>query len=276
MGTDEANAFYQKLIQCTALSQDCYRAVLKPIDAHYTSFTIKGLPDEYAKVLIDLGIIPVTTENVKFMRVSYPGQMVNFLMRDDCSKFSDMMEAGEATLEEAELAALLEDKRLGDSTALRLLELHNTAFSVAGRKYSEVVQVEIIENYFDITDNNWFLVNFNRRSDPVRQAFIRCMQTHIEELCKAAEVEETIPIPVYAHTLPSMTPEEAKILRQYLPDEKFELVCTTNKKPRFSGSADVGIILEYFKTQGWISIYQRLSSVGYRAFPKQRKPIKTP
>ena len=84
-----------------------------------------------------------------------------------------------------------------------------------------------------------------------------------------------IPIPVYAHTLQSMTPEEAAKLRQYLPDKKFELVCNTNK-PKFPGSEDVRIILEYFKTQGWISSYQLLSSGGYRAFPKQRKLIKTP
>lgn len=276
MGTDEANVFYQKLIQCTALSPDCYRAVLKPIDAHYTPFIIKGLPDEYAKVLIDLGIIPVTAENIKFMRASYPGQMVNFLMQDGCSKFSDMMETGEATLEEAELTALLEDKRLGDSTAMRLLELHNATVPVAGKKYSETVQVEIIENYFDVKDINWFLMNFNRQSDPVRQAFIRCMQKHIEELYKAANTEETIPIPVYAHTLESMTSEEAKKLRQYLPNKKFEMVCTTNKKPRFPGSEDVRTILEYFKAQGWISSYQILPSAEYRAFPKQRKLIKTP
>lgn len=141
---------------------------------------------------------------------------------------------------------------------MRLLELHNATVPVAGKKYSETVQVEIIENYFDVKDINWFLMNFNRQSDPVRQAFIRCMQKHIEELYKAANTEETIPIPVYAHTLESMTSEEAKKLRQYLPNKKFEMVCTTNKKPRFPGSEDVRTILEYFKAQGWISSYQIL------------------
>lgn len=77
-------------------------------------------------------------------------------------------------------------------------------------------------------------------------------------------------------TLPSMTPEEAKILCQYLPDKKFELVCTTNKKPRFPEPEDVHIVLDYFKTQGWISSDQLLPSGGYRAFPKQRKFTKTP
>ena len=66
---------------------------------------------------------------------------------------------------------------------------------------------------------------------------------------------------------------EAKNLRQYLPDKKFELVCTTNKKPKFSGTEDVRIILEYFKTQGWISSYQLLPSGEYQAFSKQRKLI---
>ena len=118
------------------------------------------------------------------------------------------------------------------------------------------------------------MVNFNRRSGPVQQA--HCIQTHIKELCNAAETEETIPVPVYAYTIQSMTLEEAKELRQYPPDKRFELVCTTNKKPRFPGSEDVSVILKSFKVQGWISSYQLLPSDGYRAFPKQRKPIKTP
>lgn len=202
--------------------------------------------------------------------------MANFLIQDKCVKLSDMMEAGETNLEDTELAALLEDERLGDSTALRLLELHGKTVSAAGKKYSEAVQMKIIENYFDVEDINWFLVNRDRQSGPVQQAFIHCIQTHIKELCNAVETEETIPIPVYAYTLQSLTPEEAKELRQYLPDKKFELVCTTNKKPRFPGSEDVCVILEYFKAQGWISSYQLLPSGGYWAFPKQRKPIKTP
>ena len=276
MGEDKASALYEKLIRCTALALDRYRMLLKPIGAHYTSFSIKGLPDEYVEILIELGIIAVTAENVKFMRASYPGQMANFLIQDKCAKLSDMMEAGEASLEDTELAALLEDERLGDSAALRLLELHGKTVSVAGKKYSEAVQMKIIENYFDVEDVNWFLVNFDCQSGPVQQAFIHCIQTHIKELCNAVETEETIPIPVYAYTLQSLTPKETKELRQYLPDKKFELVCTTNKKPRFPGLEDVRVILEYFKTQGWISSYQLLPSGGYRAFPKQRKPIKTP
>lgn len=276
IGTDEASIFYRKLIQCTELSEDRYYAVLKPFGVHYDVFTVKGLPDEYAEILIRLGIIAVTAENVKFMRTSYPNQVVDFLMQDKCGKFVDMVEKGETSLEKAELTSLLEDKRLGESAAVRLLELHDAALPVAGKKYSETVQVKIIENYFEMKDINWFLMNFNHQSASVCKAFICCMQEHIKELCNATETEEMIPIPVYAHALQSMTPEEAKKLRQYLPDKKFELVCSTNKKPKFPGTEDVRIILEHFKTQGWISSYQLLSSGGYRAFPKQRKLIKTP
>lgn len=73
--------------------------------------------------------------------------MANFLIQDKCAKLADMMEAGEASLEDTELAALLEDERLGDSVALRLLELHGKTVSAAGKKYSEAVQMKIIENY---------------------------------------------------------------------------------------------------------------------------------
>ena len=236
---------------------------------------MEGLPAEYVKILTELGIIAVTSENVKFMRTAYSDQMVNFLMQDKCDKYVDLIEKGEASIEKTELIALLEDKRLGNSTALRLLELHGGTLSVAGKKYSETIQVKIIESYFDVKDINWLLMNFSCQPVPVCEVFIRCMQEHIEDLCNAVETEELIPIPVYAYALQSMTPMEAKKLRQYLPDKEFELVCTTNKKPKFSGTEDVRIILEYFKTQGWISSYQLLPSGKYQAFSKQRKLVTT-
>ena len=275
IGTDEANIFYRKLIQCTNLSKNRYYAMLKPFGVQCDVFTVKELPDEYVEVLIELKIIAVTAENVEFMRTAYPNHMVNFLMQDECNKFADMIEKGEASLEETELSTLLEDKRLGDNMAVRLLELYGGTLPVAGKKYSETIQVKVIESYFDVKDINWFLINFNQQSVPVRKAFICCMQEHIKELYKAAETEELIPIPVYAYALQSMDPAEAEKLRQYLPDKKFELVCSTNRKPKFSGTEDVRIILEYFKTQGWISSYQLLPSGEYQAFSKQRKLVTT-
>lgn len=272
MGEDSASVLYQKLIQCTSLSTERYRAILKPIGAHYDVFTTKGLPNEYLEIVIELGIIAVTSENIDFMRSSYPNQLANLLMRDRGRKVAAMADKGEVTLEAAELSALLEDKRMEDGTAMRLLASQNETLSVAGKKYSEAVRVKIIEDFFDVQDLNWFLLNFDRQSDPVKSAFLRCVQGHIEELCKAVETEEAIPISVYAHTLQAMTPAEAVRLRKYLPSQKFELACTTNKKPRLPGGEDVGIILEYFKANGWISSYQLLPSGEYQVFSKQRKP----
>jgi len=273
MGEDSASVFYQKLIQCTSLSAERYRVILKPIGAHYDVFTVKGLPDEYVEIVIELGIIAVTSEKMDFMRSSYPNQLVNFLLQDRGGKLIKMAENAEIDLKTAELTALLEDKRLADSTAIRLLDLQKETLSIVGKKYSAAVQVKIIGDFFDVGDINWFLLNFDRQNASVKAAFLRCMQEHIEELCEAVEAEEIIPISVYAHALQAITPAEAMKLRQYLPNKQFELACTTNKKPKFPGTEKVRTILEYFKTNGWISSYQLLPSGRYQAFSKQRKPV---
>lgn len=80
IGEDEANVFYKKLIQCTKLSENRYRAMLDLLNRQYNVFTVEDLPAEYVEILIGLRIIAVTAENVKFMRTSYPDQTVNFLM----------------------------------------------------------------------------------------------------------------------------------------------------------------------------------------------------
>lgn len=271
IGKEEVNAFYSKLIRCTNLSIERYQMILKPLGAHYDSFAIDDLPDEYVQVLIKLGIIAMTAKNVKFMRLTYPKQMVNFILQDRCKKFIALIKKNEVAIEKAELANLLEDKRFDSGMADRILELYDGTLPLENKKYSEAIQVRIIENYFDVGDINWFLLNYNRQTPRIQTAFLHCVQNHIEELCEAAKAEEQIPIPVYAYTLQAMQPEEAKTLRQYLPDPNYELVCITNRKPTFPGAEDVKTILEYFKKQGWISSYQLQLSGRYKAFSKQKK-----
>lgn len=271
MNREKANAFYSKLIRCTDLSIERYRDLLRPIGARYDSFSIDDIPGEYIQVLVELGIIAMTAKNVKFLRSTYPKQMVNFILRDKCRKFIALIKKNEVVIEKAELTNLLEDKRVDSSIADRILALYEGTLPLENKKYPETIKVRIIEEFFDEKDINWFLLNYDHQVPRVQSAFLHCIQNHIEELCKAAEVEGRIPVPVYAHVLSAMQPKDAKILRQYLPDPNYELVCTSNKKPTFPGLEDVKTILEYFKKQGWISSYQLLLSGRYKAFSKQRK-----
>lgn len=273
IGEVERNNLYKKLIQCNELSADRYRAILKPISAYYSSFVIKDIPDAHVKILIELGIIAVTAQNVEFMRESYSNQVVDFLMFDKGNKFVTMVEASEVKLDKAELVAMLEDKRMENGIAMRLLDQYDGNLPVAGRKYSEAIQIRILESFLSTDDINWFLNNFNRLANPIRKTFLNCMQGRIGDLCTAVEEENLIPISVYAHCLQSMDATDAVKLRQYLPNKNFELVCTSNKKPRFPKSEEIRIILEYFQAHGWISSYRQLESGEYKAFSKQQKSI---
>lgn len=271
LGKTEANILYSKLIQCDALSTDRYREILRPIDAHYTSFSIKNLPNAHVKILIELGIIAVTAQNIEFMRGSYSEHVVDFLMFDGGSNFAAMVEASEVKLNMAELAAMLEDKRMKNGIAMRLLDQYDGTLPATGRKYSEAVQIRILESFLAADDINWFLINFNRLSGPVRKTFLHCMQERIEDLCTAAEAEKLIPIPVYAQCLQTMTEADALKLRQYLPDQSFEFVCTSDKNVRFPNSEEVQTILQYFQVHGWISNYRQLKSGEYKAFSNKQK-----
>lgn len=67
--------------------------------------------------------------------------------------------------------------------------------------------------------------------------------------------------------------EDLRDLREYLPNPDFEAVCTTNQKPKFSGTEENRVILDYFKKQEWISSYQKLTDGRYQAFSTQKKLI---
>ncbi len=182
IGTDETNVLYRKLIQCTKLSLDSYQAILEPIGASYTAFSIKDIPDEYMTVVIRLGIIKVTAENIKFMRTTYPEKVIDFLLQDGGDAFVDLIENSSMSVEKAELVGLLEDKRTERSAAVRLIDSYNGPISIADKKYPEAIQVKIIEDSYDVKDTNWLLNHYDQQTTTVQEAFIRHVQTHPDEL----------------------------------------------------------------------------------------------
>lgn len=70
-----------RLLECTKLSLNRYRAVWATMGIYYTSLSTTTLTDEYISILIDLGIIAVTTDNVAYIRQLYPNFMTDFLLR---------------------------------------------------------------------------------------------------------------------------------------------------------------------------------------------------
>ncbi len=273
LGDEAAVVFLKKLICCTDLAIEQYRAVLRPIRTSYSSFGITGLTEEYIAAVIELGFISMTGENLNFIRSYYPNHVIQFLMQNNGVSAVEFVEQSEGELNSEEIRGLLESKNFRFSTARRLMKACRKPISIEDLKCSDEICAAIVENNFNENDIQWIFVNYDQLKSLTRQAFLKAVKLYGRDVYDAALSEEKIPEEVYAAMIEELDPEDLCDLRKYLPNPDFEAVCTTNQKPKFSGTEENRVILDYFKKQEWISSYQKLTDGRYQAFSTQKKLI---
>ena len=271
LGEDESKMLLRKLLQCNALPLKAYRAVLQPIKAYYDSFAVTGLTGEYIAVVIELGFIRVTGENLNFIRNYYPNHVIQFLMQNNGVSAVELVEQSEGELTSEEIRGMLESKNFRFSTTKRLMKACGKPISIENLKCSDEVCAAIVENYFNENDIPWILVRYDELGPKTKQIFLETVKSHRRVLYNAAVDEGKIPEAVYATMIQELNPEDLCDLRKDLPNPNFEAVCTTNQNPKFGGTEENQAILDYFKEQGWISSYQKLPDGRYQAFSTQKK-----
>lgn len=112
-----------------------------------------------------------------------------------------------------------------------------------------------------VNDKNWLTNEISER-----KSFLQIDDPQIDKLVSGFKT-----LKVSFRNIVYRKEDMPLVRRVYLPNPDFEAVCTTNQKPKFSGTEEHRVILEFFKQQGWISSYQKLPSGKYQAFSTMKK-----
>lgn len=241
-----------------SLSPERYRTALAGMTFSYRKnpFPFHEIPDDRMKIVLDLGIVPVTVKNTEVIREYYPQLWNDFVLAEGAGDLTKLMDTNEVQLTESELASLLEDSRMKDSIAENMLFIFSETVSLQNRKFSAPVRVRIIKAHLDPDDLPFLLKSFAQEPPAVRSAFLDYVGTHADSIADAAEQAQLIPVEVYAACLNELTEDQLLILRPYLVDKNFEIICTENKKPKFPNTPEVRKILAAFEAYRWISSWK--------------------
>lgn len=180
-----------------------------------------------------------------------------------------MIDSEVVTLTVEEVADLLEDSRIDVKIALELVNSYSEIIPTKNRDYPTSVKVKIIQEHFDPNEIPMVLQSFEQAHPQICMAFLKYAKEHVELIVSSAGHIHYIPVKVYSACLEEFTASQALVLRPYLSDKNFEIVCTENKKPQFSDTAETRKILKYFKEKNWISSY-KLEKGCIRAFPTRK------
>jgi len=166
-----------KLRQAVLVNEDLflerYRVALEGMTFSYRSdaFPFTEIPDERMKVVLDLGIAPVTVKNVAAIRENYPQLWNDFIVQKNAKELTELMNTGEVRLTELELASLLEDSRMSDSIAEEMLFIFSKTVSLQDRTFSNAVRARIVEAHFNPDDVPFMLKSFAREPPEVNLHF---------------------------------------------------------------------------------------------------------
>lgn len=256
--SDQAENLCQAVLVNEDLSSERYRAALAGMTFSYRKdpFPFHEIPDDRMKIVLDLGIVPVTVNNIEVIREYYPQLWKDFVLAKSADDLTKLMDTNEVQLTESELASLLEDSRMKDSIAENMLFIFSKTVSLQNRKFSTPVRVRIIEAHLDPKDIPLLLKSFADEFPAVRSAFLDYARTHADSIADAAEQTQLIPVEVYAACLNELTEDQLLILRPYLTNKNFEIICTENKKPNFPDTPEVRKILAAFEAYRWISSWK--------------------
>lgn len=255
---DLADKLRQSVLVSEVLDLERYQTALEGMTFAYSNgpFPFHDLSDERMKIVLKLGIVPITVDNTEVIRKHYPQLWKDFILPDSAEELAELVESGEIQLTESELASLLEDSRMGSSAAEKMLRVFSGTISLQDRSFPTDIRICIVETHLDAKDVPFLLKTFAQEPDRIQSAFLNYVKEHADSLVDTAEHIQFIPVEVYVSCLNTLTEDQLLALRPYMPNTNFDLICVEDKKLKFPDTLEVRKILSAFKNYRWISSWK--------------------
>lgn len=263
-GNNTALNFYQAIVTCNQLSNEKYETILLSLNRCYKSFSFKEVDNEKIMILVKIGVIAMTSENLTFMRENYPEQLMGFIKKNINKYTNEVINEGNFDFDEM-LSVL--DENVSDKYKINLLEHTSDEISIQGKKYSTAVKKHILEYNLDEADIPFLLNIFPQESQDVKEVIKQISINYISdiigykyfvpfELYKELLVSEGLKaeqrMELFALCLPHMDLQQTKESLRILNLSDF-LSLFNRKRRKFEINPINKQILAIFKEKNWCS-----------------------
>lgn len=179
-GDKKDEEFALDIIKCNNITNDRYEAIIRSLDICYSSFLIPNIDHDKVSILIDLNVIPMTKDELLFMRKTYEEVVIHFIVHnidvfmdevvnDECFGSDDASEI---------LRLLLEP--IDENYKVKILEFYPTEIPIRNQSYSDGVVICILEHNYDNNDLSYLIDSFVSLSEPIKDIVITKCLHHID------------------------------------------------------------------------------------------------
>ncbi|MDD7794124.1 YobI family P-loop NTPase [Clostridium sp. 'White wine YQ'] len=271
-GENSAASLFGEVIVCDTISDKKYENILAELRYSYSNFDIKEISETKMKILIDLEVIKMTVENVKFMRNNYQSKLTYFITKNINEYIDNIMD--KQSLSNEELINIL-DIDLEDGLKTRLISNSNDSIPIISKKYSDDVIKYILQHNFDQSELSHFIKNYEIQTDNIKEVIremsVSYIDTYLEEdiklpldLFKFLIKEEDISIEnklmLLVANMDSFSKVQCEDFMKIIGSKEHEKILIGGR-PKFDVNEINEVILDKFKDRRWISDFYEENGV---------------
>lgn len=258
---------FEQIVKSKGIINDKYTQILTSMNRHYAkNFGITGIPDDKMLILIESGIISMTTEALKSIRANYPKVRYQFIKKN-FAKYVEIMTAQLAVHEE--LIEILSWK-VADDAKFALLRLAKTPISVVDKGYSTSINLYILQNRLEPNDLQSLYTTYPKLEKEIQLFVIANGISKIESIIngkiKVAEqlkidllgsdkVVEGNKFKLLLSMLPSISKDCCKVCFDRMGLREFLKIFETHSKPKIAKTAQNEQILKALQGRKWVYDY---------------------
>ena len=258
---------FTSFILCNDIENTRYEKLLSSFKLEFKEFSISGISDEKIDILIKIPIVPMTKENLVFMRNEYSDHVLNFI-NINIDQYVDIMDDEIFSLQE--LLEVLKWK-VNDEIKIQLLSFTNQKISIISKHYSSKVCRHILENNFLRSDLPELLYSYDDWDKEMQAKIYDLASKYIldiienpqnvssqlkNKLLRSMELDIESRINLLVAMLPDLDEEYVKPILVEWGLNDYIKIFDNHRRPKFVIDSISEKMLGAFKKKRWIQNYE--------------------
>lgn len=283
---DEASSLFTTCLKCTEIDNTKYRQILSSMNRVYKQdFTVKDLPNDKMKILIEEGIIKFTSKSLMSLRENYEDVCFYFIEKN----FNSYIENMTADLFSFDELLVIIEWNVADSHKFSLLSFTSKPISILNINCSIEVKLYILQHNLNSSDIPVLRTNYHSLDSQIKKYLVAEAISNITSVIKNAQgisyslikdlffsenLDQNNKLSLLTERLPLLSRTECMQAFNTIGRTDFASIFETRKHPKFSVCKANQTVLDKLQAKGWIYDYYTDENDGNYYKIRRNKPPK--
>ena len=283
---DEASSLFTTCLKCSEIDNTKYRQILSSMNRVYKQdFTIKDLPNDKMKILIEEEIIKFTSKSLMSLRENYEDVCFYFIEKN----FNSYIENMTADLFSFDELLVILEWNVKDAHKFSLLSFTSKPISILDMNCSIEVKLYILQHNLNSSDIPVLRINYHTQDAQIKKYLLAEAISNITNVIRNAQdisyslindlfssevLDQSSKLALLTERIPLLSRSECFQAFNTIGRTDFANIFETRKHPKFSVCKENQNILDKLQIKGWIYDYHidKNDSNYYRV--RRTKPSK--